>query len=296
MRALRLLDRDDPHAGARCRLRFADGYATDARVFTLRRARRRPGAPRLRGSATDGRLRGRRTPRVPLIRAAQRVPHRRRVREPALRLRAAAARGGRAHRRRRRLPRWYLRQEGRGIGLYAKLEAYALQDTGLDTYEANVALGHGEDERSYVAAAQMLHGARGVADRPAQQQPRQGPSSSARCGVTVVARVPTGVHLSAANVRYLETKARRGAHTLDVAAAGVIGSRSAGALPGNRASRPLVDDDAGRARGRGLRAERAEEAVAEGAHAARAAPPGSGACRPPSPSRRSGAAPSGRGR
>src|SRR6188472_3202288 len=50
----------------------------------------------------------------------------------------------------------YLRQEGRGIGLYAKLDAYALQDTGLDTYEANVALGYGEDERDYTVAAQML--------------------------------------------------------------------------------------------------------------------------------------------
>src|SRR3712207_1824609 len=51
----------------------------------------------------------------------------------------------------------YLRQEGRGIGLYAKLDAYALQDAGLDTYQANLALGHGEDERDYRAAAQMLH-------------------------------------------------------------------------------------------------------------------------------------------
>src|SRR3954452_14472900 len=50
----------------------------------------------------------------------------------------------------------YLRQEGRGIGLYPKLDAYALPDTRLDTYEPTLALAHREDERSYAVAAQML--------------------------------------------------------------------------------------------------------------------------------------------
>ncbi|HVU78010.1 MAG TPA: GTP cyclohydrolase II [Gaiellaceae bacterium] len=111
----------------------------------------------------------------------------------------------------------YLRQEGRGIGLYAKLDAYALQDTGIDTYEANIALGHGEDERSYVAAAQMLHalGAPRVAilsNNP--DKARQLRS----CGIDVTEELRTGVHLSEVNVRYLEAKARRGKHLLDLSA------------------------------------------------------------------------------
>jgi GTP cyclohydrolase II len=109
----------------------------------------------------------------------------------------------------------YLRQEGRGIGLYPKLDAYALQDDGLDTYEANLALGHREDERSYLVAAQMLRalGASRVAllsNNP--DKARQ----LGRFGVTVTERVPTALHMSAANARYLATKARHGGHTLDV--------------------------------------------------------------------------------
>jgi len=81
----------------------------------------------------------------------------------------------------------YLRQEVRGIGLYDKLDAYTLQDRGLDTYDANLALGHQADERDYTSAAQMLHAL--GADR-------------------IV------LHLTGANAAYLATKARRGGHDL----------------------------------------------------------------------------------
>ncbi|ATE55273.1 GTP cyclohydrolase II [Actinosynnema pretiosum] len=110
----------------------------------------------------------------------------------------------------------YLRQEGRGIGLYAKLDAYALQDSGMDTYEANVALGRGEDERDYRAAAQMLLAAgvdrvRLLSNNPDKAVQLQG------YGVAVTERVPTGVHLSDANARYLTAKRDHTAHTLDLA-------------------------------------------------------------------------------
>jgi GTP cyclohydrolase II len=110
----------------------------------------------------------------------------------------------------------YLRQEGRGIGLYAKLDAYALQDAGLDTYEANLSLGYGHDERDYTVAAQMLFalGVRRISllsnnpDKAAQLR---------RDGVTVAEQIPTGVYLSTVNARYLGAKAR-GGHTLDLRA------------------------------------------------------------------------------
>jgi GTP cyclohydrolase II len=104
----------------------------------------------------------------------------------------------------------YLRQEDRGIGLYANLDAYGLQDAGLDTYDANLALGYSEDGRDYTVAAQML-GALGL-DRVALLS--NNPDKAAqldRLGVTVAERVPTAVHLNATNARYLATKAGRGA-------------------------------------------------------------------------------------
>ena len=112
----------------------------------------------------------------------------------------------------------YLRQEGRGIGLYAKLDAYALQDRGLDTYQANLALGRGEDERDYTAAAQMLHAVGVDSIRLLSNNPDKAAQLEA-LGVEVAERVPTGVHLSPANARYLAAKRDHTAHTIDLPAA-----------------------------------------------------------------------------
>ncbi|MEV6347724.1 GTP cyclohydrolase II [Actinoplanes sp. NPDC051851] len=112
----------------------------------------------------------------------------------------------------------YLRQEGRGIGLYAKLDAYALQDTGLDTYEANLALGHGEDERDYTAAAQMLLALGADRIRLLSNNPDKA-SQLSDLGVQVTDQIRTGVHLSDANARYLAAKRDHTAHTIDLTGA-----------------------------------------------------------------------------
>ena len=111
----------------------------------------------------------------------------------------------------------YLRQEGRGIGLYAKLDAYALQDEGLDTYDANLALGFAEDERDYTVAAQML-AALGVHRlRLLSNNPDKAAQLSSH-GIDVVERVPTAVHLTSSTRRYLAAKAHRGSHALELGA------------------------------------------------------------------------------
>jgi GTP cyclohydrolase II len=109
----------------------------------------------------------------------------------------------------------YLRQEGRGIGLYSKLDAYALQDLGMDTYEANRALGHADDERDYTAAAQMLT-ALGVGAVDLLTNNPDKPAQLRSFGVDVREVVPTQVHASAANVRYLQAKVAHTAHTIDL--------------------------------------------------------------------------------
>jgi GTP cyclohydrolase II len=112
----------------------------------------------------------------------------------------------------------YLRQEGRGIGLYSKLDAYALQDAGLDTYEANIALGHDADERDYTCAAQML-GAVGVESVRLFTNNPDKSGQLRELGISVDAVIPTSVHLTPANARYLQAKRDRTGHHLDLPAA-----------------------------------------------------------------------------
>ncbi|MHC5903646.1 GTP cyclohydrolase II [Streptomyces sp. S6] len=110
----------------------------------------------------------------------------------------------------------YLRQEGRGIGLYNKLDAYALQDQGLDTYEANKALGLPEDGRDYTAAAQMLTALDITSLDLLSNNPDKADQLRA-LGLTVQNRVPTGVFTTPHNVRYLRAKVLQTSHTLPLA-------------------------------------------------------------------------------
>lgn len=108
----------------------------------------------------------------------------------------------------------YLRQEGRGIGLLNKLRAYALQDRGLDTVEANLALGFRDDEREYSIAAHML-GSLGVRSvRLLTNNPRK-VDELTRLGVHVVERVPHVIPPNEFNRFYLETKRDKSGHVLD---------------------------------------------------------------------------------
>jgi len=111
----------------------------------------------------------------------------------------------------------YLRQEGRGIGLYAKLDAYALQDQGMDTYAANRALGHGDDERDYSAAAQMLITLGADRIRLLSNNPDKALQLDA-LGIEIAEQLSTGVHLSAANLRYLQAKVAHTHHSIDLPA------------------------------------------------------------------------------
>jgi GTP cyclohydrolase II len=108
----------------------------------------------------------------------------------------------------------YLDQEGRGIGLVNKIRAYALQEQGLDTVEANRALGFRDDERDYAVAAHMLmslgvQSVRLITNNP--EKIRQ----LTQHGVKVAGRIPHVIPPNVHNRFYLETKARRSGHLIE---------------------------------------------------------------------------------
>jgi GTP cyclohydrolase II len=105
----------------------------------------------------------------------------------------------------------YLAQEGRGIGLVNKLRAYCLQDSGLDTVDANEQLGFDDDERLYSPAAEILRQLGFQRVRLMTNNPRK-VAALARHRIEVVERVPHSFPANAHNLGYLRAKARRSGH------------------------------------------------------------------------------------
>src|SRR5712691_4317404 len=125
----------------------------------------------------------------------------------------------------------YLRQEGRGIGLLDKLRAYNLQDQGYDTVDANLLLGHSEDERDYATAALILKDLGVTSVRLLTNNPLKIASLQAY-GIPVAARVPLPPRVTAENATYLLTKVLRMNHLLNPDAfAGVLPDGSNGVKP-----------------------------------------------------------------
>jgi GTP cyclohydrolase II len=109
----------------------------------------------------------------------------------------------------------YLRQEGRGIGLYNKLDAYALQAKGMDTYEANQKLGFADDLRKYNVAAEMLKAMKKVNIRLLSNNPDKS-GQLKKLGINIKEEQSTGVFVKVTNSRYLEAKALKTGHRIDL--------------------------------------------------------------------------------
>jgi GTP cyclohydrolase II len=108
----------------------------------------------------------------------------------------------------------YLRQEGRGIGLHAKIQAYHLQDEGHDTLDANLMLGLPADARNYRIAAEMLR-AMNVDQVCLLTNNPDKVAQLTELGVEVVEQMPLVVGIGDGNRKYLETKVERMGHNID---------------------------------------------------------------------------------
>ena len=108
----------------------------------------------------------------------------------------------------------YMRQEGRGIGLINKVRAYALQDRGLDTVDANLALGFRDDERDYSVAAHMVKSLNVESLRLMTNNPKK-VEQLEQHGIRISARIPHVLPPNEHNRFYLETKAARSGHFID---------------------------------------------------------------------------------
>jgi 3,4-dihydroxy 2-butanone 4-phosphate synthase/GTP cyclohydrolase II len=110
----------------------------------------------------------------------------------------------------------YMRQEGRGIGIHNKLKAYALQDQGMDTVEANIALGFAPDPRQYGVGAQILIDLGVKKMRLLTNNPRKRVGLQS-FGLEIIEQVPIIAPVNDENRRYLETKRTRMGHILEPA-------------------------------------------------------------------------------
>ncbi|ATC93751.1 GTP cyclohydrolase II [Pseudoalteromonas tunicata] len=109
----------------------------------------------------------------------------------------------------------YLRQEGRGIGLYNKIDAYVLQSQGMNTYEANNHLGFADDLRDFSDAVLMLK-AMGIHDVQLMTNNPKKLKALTDAGIKVRNLVGTHAHLKEGNEAYLATKVKHGSHMLDL--------------------------------------------------------------------------------